>query len=221
MTLTLSGYYNPTSRAGRLYAKYRNDSTATVIARIYFVVTEDSCYYVGSNGDPWHNHVARDYLPTQTGILDTIAAGDSATQYRDFTINASWNASRCKIITWLQADGTRNAFQGGIQKATDLPVGIEEITSPEQSTSMVTVAPNPCLSGTSFRFQVPISVEYKIRIFDISGRCVRTMTGVSRSSVETYAWNLRTDQGGKVNAGVYFYTFDSPTLRTNGKIIVR
>ncbi len=221
MTLTLSGYYNPTSRTGRLYAKYRNDSTASVIARIYFVITEDSCYYAGSNGDTWHNHVARDYLPTQVGIMDTIAAGDSTTQYRDFTINASWNAARCKIVTWIQADGTRNAFQAGIQKVTTLPVGIEEITSPDQSAAKVTLAPNPCVSGTTFRFQIPLGAEYAIRIFDVSGRCVRTMSSLSHSSVETCTWNLRADQGDRVNAGVYLYKFESAGLNTSGKIIVR
>ena len=221
MTLTVWGFYNPGTRAGTIYARYRNDSTVALAGRAYFVITEDSCYYAASNGDLWHNHVARDYLPGPTGTAGTINAGDSMAFTQAFTINSAWNASRCKIVMWFQlSNGSRTNIQAGIQKVTDLPVGIEEITSPNNATS-VTLAPNPCLNGTTFRFQIPLHSQYTIKIFDISGRCVRTMSSVSHSSVETCAWNLRADQGDKVNAGVYLYKFESEGLSTNGKIVVR
>jgi len=219
MTQTMWGTYNSVNRTGTIYAKYRNDSTATIIARIYFVITEDSCYYAGSNGDPWHNHVARDYLPTQVGILDTIAPGDSTTQSRTFTLGGSWNVNRCKIISWIQWDALRWVFNGGTIKVSNLTAVEEHDNQP--SASGVTLAPNPCVNGTAFRFQVPIGTGYTIRIFDVSGRCVRTMTGISRQSVETSTWNLRADHGDRVNAGVYLYTFESAGLNTSGKIVVK
>ena len=227
-TVTKWGYYNPArdSGYGRIYVKYHNDSTGTMRGRIRFCLTEDSIYYVGPNGDAWHNGVARDYLPDTGGTLATLGPSDSITTYRDFYIKNAWVANRCKIVFWFQkdslyADSSKRVYQAGVQKVTNLPVGIEETTSPEQSTSMVTLAPNPCRDAATFRFQVPIGTGYKIRIFDVSGRCVRTMTGVSRSSVETYAWNLRTEQGRKVNAGVYLYKFESAYLNASGKIVVK
>jgi len=222
MTQSLWGSYNPATRTGIIYAKFRNDSTASVTARIYFVITEDSCYYIhpGGNGDAWHNHVARDYLPNQTGTLVTIASGDSATQNRAFTLNAGWNASRCKILTWIQADGTRNAFQGGIQIVTNLPSSVEEGTSPERLAS-VALAPNPCRDVTRFQFQTPTGSEYQIRIFDVTGRLVCSISGTSRSDIETVAWNCRDDNGKAVVSGVYLYRFESPGVKTTGKIVVR
>ncbi len=219
MTQTMWGTYNSVTRTGTIYAKYRNDTTTTITARIYFVITEDSCYYVGSNGDPWHNHVARDYLPTQVGVLDTIAVGDSTTQSRSFTLSSTWNVNRCKIISWIQWDAMRWVYNGGVIKVSDL-TGVEEHDL-QQPAAGITLAPNPCLSGTTFRFQIPLGNRYTIKIFDVSGRIIRTMSSVSHSSVETCAWNLRADHGDRVNAGVYLYTFESEGLYTSGKIVVK
>jgi hypothetical protein len=221
MTQTQWGSYNTATRTGTINARYRNDSTISLTGRAYFVVTEDSCYYVGSNGDAWHNHVARDYLPNQLGTLGTIAAGDSAAFTQSFTINASWNANRCKIISWFQlSDGSRINIQAGIQKVTDLPSSVEETPAPEPR-STVTLSPNPCRDKAQFRFQVPKGSEYRIRIFDITGRQVRLLSGASRSDIETVNWNCRDDQDKAVGSGAYLYRFESQSLNTSGKIVVK
>jgi len=221
MTQTIWGTYNPATRTGSISSKFRNDSTISLTGRAYFVVTEDSCYYVGSNGDAWHNHVARDYLPNQLGTLGTIASHDSMTFTQSFTINASWNASRCKIVTWFQlSDGSRINLQAGIQKVTDLPSGVEEVTSPEHLSS-ITLAPNPCRGFTRFQLQIPLGSEYQIRIYDITGRQVSLLSGTSRSDIESVNWNCRDDNGQVVGSGVYLYRFESPNLNTNGKIVIK
>lgn len=221
MTASKWGVYNPATRTGTISARYRNDSTVALTGRAYFVVTEDSCYYVGSNGDPWHSGVARDYLPNQLGTLGTIASHDSMTFTQNFTLGASWNASRCRIAMWFQlSDGSRINIQSGIQKVTDLPSGVEE-TPVTKPLSSVTLAPNPCRDKAQFRFQVPLGSEYRIRIFDITGRQVRLLNGVSRSDIESVSWNLRDDQGQKVGSGIYLYRFENQDLNTTGKIVVR
>lgn len=223
-TVTKWGYYN-TRGSGRLYVKIRNDSTGTMRGRIRFVLTEDSLYYAAPNGDNWHNHVARDYLPDTSGTLATLAPNDSITTFRDFTVQAGWNANRCKIVVWYQkdsayADSTKPVYQAGLQKVTDLPVAIEEDNS-AAATSPVTIAPNPCLEGTRFRFQIPLGSGYRIRIFDITGRPVRELNGTARSQTETAAWDRRDERGETVSSGVYLYRFDSSTLQASGKIVVR
>ena len=82
---SLWGMYIPGRGDGTVYAQFRNDSSASITGRVYFVIVEDSCYYVAPNGDVWHNDVARDYLPDQLGETVTIAAGDSVTFSRSFT----------------------------------------------------------------------------------------------------------------------------------------
>ena len=112
------GVWSRTQSSGTVYAQFRNDSTATLNGSVYFVVTEDSIYQPTSYGDVWHNHVARDYLPNHLGESVSIPASDSVTLSRDFTLDASWNASMIQFATWLQnpvmqpADSTIEVWQG-------------------------------------------------------------------------------------------------------------
>ncbi len=224
-TLTSWGVYLPAQDSGRIYVKVHNDSTGTMKGYVRFVLTEDSCYYVGPNSDPWHNHVARDYLPDTSGTYAQLAASDSVIVYRDFRVQSGWNENRCKIVYWyqndsLRADSSKPVYQAGVKNIMDMAVAVEEVNSGSCAGSL-TLAPNPCRDKTVFRFQVPLHSQYTIKIFDISGRCVRAMTGITSSNVQNTAWNLRADQGDRVNSGVYLYTFESAALTIKGKIVVR
>ncbi len=58
-----------------MQVEYYNSGVDTVRAAVQFAIAEDSCYYVGPNGDPWHNGVCRDYVPNQNGTPLTLAPG--------------------------------------------------------------------------------------------------------------------------------------------------
>jgi len=224
-TLTSWGVYLPAQDSGRIYVKVHNDSTGTMKGYIRFTLIEDSCYYVGPNNDPWHNHVARDYLPDTSGTFAQLAPHESTIVYRNFRVQSGWNENRCQIVYWyqndsLRADSSKPVYQAGFRKVTSLPTGVEE-TPVTQPLSSITLAPNPCRDNALFRFLVPLGSEYRIRIFDVTGRQVRLLSGVSRSEIETVNWNLRDDQGQKAGSGVYLYRFENQDLNNSGKIVVR
>ncbi|MCK4672350.1 Omp28-related outer membrane protein [candidate division WOR-3 bacterium] len=219
VTTTMDGNYSDGS--GTINIHLRNDTTVTITGRVYIVITEDSLYYLGPNGDPWHNHVARDYVPTDAGQYVSIPAGDSVTVSQPFTIQTGWNEDMCEIVAWLQTDGTRKVWQGATKQVMELNPGIEEHEVEVASIYAVTAAPNPCVSGTNFSFSLPAGVEYGINIFDVTGRHVKTLCGISSGSQEVVAWNLEDDTGMLVGSGVYLYQFESSTVNTTGKIVVR
>lgn len=64
-------------------------------------------------------------------------------------------------------------------------------------------------------------MEYRITLFDVLGRRVRTLNGVASGNLESIKWDRRDDKGGVVDAGVYFYRFESRTIKTSGKIVVK
>lgn len=217
------GTYNEISLNGTIYAKFRMDSivSASGPVRVYFVITEDSLYFMGGNGDPWHNHVARDYLPDEVGEVVTIATGDSITTSRTFTIGGGWDENKCEIVTWIQNENTREIYQGGKVNLMDLElIGIEEAGS-ESSLRPVKPAPNPCVDGTRFMFTLPSGTEYEIDFFDISGRRIIAIKGITSQNEESVRWNLKDDNGVRVSSGVYFYRFVSNKINTTGKLIVR
>ncbi|MFB0510221.1 MAG: Omp28-related outer membrane protein [bacterium] len=220
VNIKMSGFYNPISRTGTVTANFRNDSTEAITGRVYFVLTEDSLTYSSPNGDYWHNHVARDYLPDQLGETVTIDPGDSAIISRDFSIASDWNMNQCEIVTWIQEDGTRNVYQGGLTEVSKL-IGINEEVTQKVSSCELKIIPNPCVAGTNFFFNLPKGTEYSIQLFDISGHKVQTLKGISSGNLESSKWDRRDNCGVSVCSGVYFYQFESKIVNTSGKVVVR
>jgi len=219
------GIYALQKGSGTVYAKFRNDSTATLTGRIRFVLVEDSLYYSAPNGDLWHNHVARDYLPDTSGTAVTLAPGDSITASRNFTVQSGWNANKCEIVTWIQSntilpDSTRDIWQGGLIKVSQLTY-IEEDNSENPIISEIKPIPNPCVNKTTFTFRLNNGTPYQIAIFDVSGRKIRTLKGQAIGNEQMIEWNLKNDAGMRMGSGVYLYRFAGGETSTSGKIIIR
>jgi hypothetical protein len=226
VTATVWGEYIPLAHAGTIYAQFRNDSSATIYGRAMFCITEDSLFYYAGNGDQWHNHVARDYLPDHIGELVYIPAGESLTVSQEFILDTLWNTEKLNFIAWIQdtamqADTTIEIWQGGKLPFSELTIGIEEYGNEDASMTRILPVPNPCVSGTRFAFTLSAGDSYRILFYDVSGRLVRTMQGTGSGSEQTAYWDLKNDNGTMVSAGVYLYRFDSAETSTSGKVIVQ
>ena len=227
ITQTMWGTYNGATRQGTINIKFRNDSTASIAARLIACVTEDSCYYVAPNGDNWHNHVARDYLPDQNGTVVTIPARDSTTLTRAFTLAAAWRSNYCHIVAFAQSDvvqpdTTKNVYQGGDIRITQLLQVEEEVSTAGSAYTVSSPVPNPFSNRTAICFTLALNSGYTLTVFDVSGRHIRTISGVaSGRRNEAVIWD-RTDQTGKkLPSGVYLYRFTSAHASDQGKVIVK
>ncbi len=225
VTITMWGDWWPAQGSGTIYAQYRNDTTETLNGNVLFVVTEDSIHRSNIPGDPWHNHVARDYLPTQVGEAVSIPAGDSVTLSRTFTLQPTWNPDMIEFVTWMQNedmqpnDSTIEIWQGGILDIAEL--GIEEYGSNTITHENTFPTPNPCVNGTRFSFTLSAGEPYDITFFDVTGREIKEINGIASGNEESVEWNLRNEQGTRVSAGVYLYRFKSSEIETTGKVVIR
>ncbi len=222
MTDTIWGIYNPTTRKGRVYVRYRNDSTATINGNIYFVIIQDSIRQSAPNGDSIHNDVIRDYLQTEVGYPVTVPVSQYVTKDDTFYINPSWNVNKCYIIAWIQlTSGIKSVYQASMIKVASLSTGIDEDADSKISNrSDFITSPNPCVNYTRFSFWSPDVASYTLRIFDISGRGVWRTTGHGAVNHTIY-WNCRNNQGERVRPGVYLYIFESNALKRDGCLIVK
>ena len=225
VTITMWGDWWPAQGTGTIYAQFRNDTTEALNGQVFFVATEDSIYRVTSNGDQWHNHVARDYLPTQNGEVVSIPAGDSVTFSRTFTLQPTWNPDMMEFVAWIQdvnmqpADSTIEIWQGAILDIDEL--GIEEYGNNEIAQANIVLTPNPCVNDTRLSFTLSTGVAYNITFFDVSGRKIKTLTGIASGNQDNVEWYLKNEQGTRVSAGVYLYRFESSEIETTGKVVVR
>jgi len=222
ITLNITGGYDPVTNDGTVTASFQNDSASAITARVYFVVTEDSLYHVDPNGHAWHNQLARDFLPNETGEVVTIDPGQTVDVVRPFTIDPTWDETRCNIVTWIQADApSREGLQAGKIRIMDL-VGVEEIVVNTTERPSFTLINNPC-SADNIRFliELPTGTAYTLGIFDVLGRNVKTLTGTASSDREILQCELNAADQNRVSAGIYLYHFASQSETTTGKIIIK
>jgi len=67
--------------------------------------------------------------------------------------------------------------------------------------------PNPFRGLTIIGFEVPDKCEVSLVIYDVAGRCVRTLLSseVFSPGVHSVTWDGRDDRGRMVSSGIYFY----------------
>lgn len=216
--ITLSGEYIPTTRNGTIKAVIQNDSADAVTGRVSVVITEDSCYYLGPNGDAWHNHVCRDYIPNQSGTILTIPAGGTDSVVLPFTIATNWVEEKCKVVVYIQstqmvpADSSYPAFQGAEVPVLDL-VGIQEKKIGAYLKPQLRVYPNPARGKTQIVFNAQPGLPYQITLYSADGRRIQQFFGSTASENR-----LRTET--HLAPGIYLYRLVLNGSALSGKLVV-
>lgn len=81
--------------------------------------------------------------------------------------------------------------------------------------------PNPFSPETQIRFKLPEAAEVELRIYNPSGRLVRTLvSGEQPAGPHMVRWNGLNDLGRKVSSGVYFYSLRAPGIDESRRMIL-
>jgi hypothetical protein len=92
---------------------------------------------------------------------------------------------------------------------------------PPLQTSLHQNVPNPFNPTTMIRFDLAEHAHVELRIFDVSGRQVRTLVNQSLDRKRhTVVWDGRDDAGVPVSSGVYFYRLEAGSFSTTRKMVV-
>ncbi len=86
--------------------------------------------------------------------------------------------------------------------------------------SLLPNQPNPFNPKTMLRFELPRAQTVSLRIFDITGRLVRTVIEDQHLAAggHRYDWNGINNRNDPVGSGVYFYVLDTPIERLAGRM---
>lgn len=70
--------------------------------------------------------------------------------------------------------------------------------------------PNPARMLTAIHFALPEAADVKLRVYDVSGRLVRTLqNGWLPSGQHVRVWDRRSDDGSTASPGLYFYRLEA------------
>jgi hypothetical protein len=188
--VNLSGSYDPGLHSGAIHMEFANSASSPLTARALVALTEDSIYYPATNGDVWHNHVLRDYVPDQNGTMVTIPALGQDTLTMSFVLDTSWDAARCNVVVYLQnptlqPDSSKPVLQGGIVPVMQLSA-VRDERRVGTAAQELTVFPNPCHGILQVRNG---SARQAVMIRDASGRAVKELElgAGARASIDLFA----------------------------------
>jgi hypothetical protein len=208
--------YDSTLRSGTLEVECHNGGSVPIDAALQVVLTEDSIYFDAPNGDQWHNHVCRDYIPDQNGTPVTLAAGATDTVTVAYTVHPAYLARNVKLVVYLQnmtvqPDSSLPVYQGLIGNVLDFVPGVAESKPLTDRDLRVSVAPNPCRAGCEFTISGAVAHGAKVAVFAPDGRVVSWLvTAANRAS-----W--RRDG---IARGIYLYRVNAGATTVEGKLVV-
>jgi len=84
--------------------------------------------------------------------------------------------------------------------------------------------PNPFNPGTVIAYEVPRDARVTLRIFDVSGRLVRTLenAAVRTAGRHEIRWNGRDDRGLNAPSGTYVYRLEAGSfVQTRSMVMVK
>jgi hypothetical protein len=97
--------------------------------------------------------------------------------------------------------------------ATDAPIASADASGIE-------IRPNPFRRSASIHFDVPVSADVSIGVWDVGGRKVRGFaTRLLPAGRHSQAWDGRDDEGGTLAAGVYFVRLEVGERSITRKVV--
>ena len=101
-------------------------------------------------------------------------------------------------------------------------VGLAE--PPASATAMPALLgnlPNPFQLSTAIRFHLDRAVPVSVRVYDASGRAVRTLDPRwFAAGNQSVSWDGRDDASSPVASGVYYYRLETPEFSADGRVVL-
>jgi len=115
-------------------------------------------------------------------------------------------------VNWATAAGFQTGTYGDLYPIQDhtTATGVELVSAPAVN-RLEGAAPNPFNPETAIRFSAATPGKVTIRIFDVSGRLVNTLSkNVTETGLQEIRWNGKASDGRQLSSGMYFFRVHFP-----------
>jgi hypothetical protein len=105
-----------------------------------------------------------------------------------------------------------------ITAATEPPDG----ETPPKSFNLSQNHPNPFNPTTTINYDLPVTAQVTLQVYDVSGRLVRTLVdgNVLDAGRKRIVWDGRDDFGNQVSSGIYFYRISAADYQQTRKMVL-
>ena len=99
-----------------------------------------------------------------------------------------------------------------VEDTTTVEVDPSELASLPTDFNLLQNYPNPFNPETTIEYQLPVSAEVALTIYDLHGQVVQRLDyGTKAAGHHSVQWDGRNDQGLKVTSAIYFYRIEMRT----------
>ncbi len=145
---------------------------------------------------------------------------ESANSWNEFTFNvgdyvAFSDRFQVRFIATDESPGSlvEAAVDDFTLDVVRVPVTDAETAAVIAATGLVSVGPNPFNPRTSIVYQIGAATHAKVRLYDVSGRCVRTLVdGPVVGGEHRVYFDGTSDSGLNLASGVYFLLMETPDI---------
>lgn len=110
---------------------------------------------------------------------------------------------------------------GGIDFFVAKMDNVTGITENNTSINAINIFPNPFSNSTTISFSLPQTEKVSAKVFDMTGRIVKTIAdGEMQEGVQQIEWNATDEKGNAVDAGIYFLKVDARDFSETKKLSV-
>ena len=131
----------------------------------------------------------------------------------------NWSGMSNVVYTGTKYSGTESLCTGGGEWSAEPAYGL--VAEP----SLTIASENPTAGPVQVRYAVPataIGAVWQLAVYDLLGRKVRDLrTGGATPGNQRITWDLRTDEGTRVRAGVFFVRMRLGAFGAERTVIVR
>jgi hypothetical protein len=182
-------------------------------------------------GDP----IDIQWVATDNNTVDSVSIYYSENAGGDFTLIAS-SEPNDSIYTWTAPDISSDsclvrvvAYDAALltgEDVSDAVFAIKTISTddelPAASWALSQNFPNPFNPTTTIHYNVKAGGgQVSLRVFDVSGRVVRTLVdGRQSEGSKSVTWNGTNDRGQRVASGIYFYRMIAPDFSQTKKMVL-
>ena len=109
--------------------------------------------------------------------------------------------------------------EAGMAFCYDMLTIASSITPPAAAIWLGQNSPNPFGGGTTIWFDSGTTQAAVVRVYDVRGSLVRTLTG-SSIGPQRVIWDGRSENGGRLPSGTYFYRLETPRETVSRKLTI-
>lgn len=178
-------------------------------------------YNSGGGWSNWHTRSGGHFV----GTYETPAAPTHGLVSWNIT---SWILSHPSNNYYIVFDQEDYSSDVVVRQAWIGPQGIMDIleNTPEHnnySSINIINSPNPFSSSTSIRYYLSNKGDVSIKVFDINGNRIRSLSNIKHQSIgeNIFTWDGSNDRGIKVPNGTYFYVIETSNLSMQGKMVLQ